>query len=157
MKKDDATLRQDQKTAGILEAARAHFASQGFEAAKLANVARDAGVAVGTIYLRYKGKSELLSGVLYAVEASFCTAFDTPAIWERPFPDRFTLIMIAVIDHAMKEKDLGVLIALTPFAAPSTAASGDTIRGMIAIHLTDFGASLRFCSMEISDIYVYVH
>lgn len=137
MKNDDAALRQDQKTAGILDAARAHFANQGFEATKLADVAKDAGVAVGTIYLRYKGKSELLSGVLHAVEASFCTAFDAPAIWERPFPDRFSLIMFAVIDHAMKEKDLSVLMALTRFAAPGTNSSGETIRGMIAKHLTD--------------------
>lgn len=137
MTQDNAHSKQDQKTAGILAAARAQFATLGFEATKLADVATKADVAVGTIYLRYKGKSELLAGVLHAVEASFCAAIDTPIIWEKPFPDRFSLIMHAVINHAMNEKDLGILMALTPYAAPAANETGSTIREMISKQLAD--------------------
>ena len=134
---DDAHARQNQKTAGILIAARTHFAARGFEATKLADIAKDAGVAVGTIYLRYKGKSELLGGVLQSVETTFCEAVDTPEIWGTPFPRRFTLVMQAVIEHALSERDLGRLMALTSFATPTQDTSCETMRGMIARQLSD--------------------
>src|SRR5436190_20002703 len=44
----------------ILDAAEKIFARDGFFAAKVADVAREAGVADGTIYLYFKSKDDLL-------------------------------------------------------------------------------------------------
>ncbi len=137
MTQDIALSKQEQKTKGIVDAARAHFALHGFEATKLADVAKDAEVAVGTIYLRYDGKAELLAAVLQSVETSFCDAMDHPKIWNVGFPDRFPLIMKAVVGHALGEKDLGRLMALAAFADPAKEPASQTIPDMIGRHLSD--------------------
>ena len=51
--------RQD-KRARILDAAVKVFAGRGFHSATIAGIAREAGVADGTIYLYFKGKDDLL-------------------------------------------------------------------------------------------------
>lgn len=48
----------------IVEAAERVFADRGFEAAKIHNIADEAGVSVGTIYSVFGSKSELFSVVL---------------------------------------------------------------------------------------------
>lgn len=108
--------KQQQKSSAIISAARTHFATRGFESTKLSDVANDAGVAVGTIYLRYKSKAELLSGVLAEVELAFCNAMETDEIWASPFPERFTLIAEAVLQTARSQSDLPALMALSAFA-----------------------------------------
>ena len=65
--------REQQKTArrdAILSAARKVFARKGFEGATIADIAREAGVAAGTVYLYYASKLDLfaaLNAELYAV------------------------------------------------------------------------------------------
>ena len=49
-----------QKRARILEAAIAVFAEKGFNTARVSDIAKEAGVADGTIYLYFKGKEDLL-------------------------------------------------------------------------------------------------
>jgi len=122
------------KSTAILRAARVHFAKHGFEATKLSEVARDAGVAVGTIYLRYAGKSELLGGVLEDVEQSFCAAMDTSAIWDAPFPQRFADIVSAVLATAAKADDLAALMALAAFAPDY---HGQAMLRQIEAHILD--------------------
>jgi AcrR family transcriptional regulator len=53
----------------ILEAALAVFVAQGFAAAKLDEVAEQAGVAKGTIYLHFKDKQDLFEQVVRAAVA----------------------------------------------------------------------------------------
>jgi len=133
----ESLSKQERKTAEILASAKAHFARHGFEATRLSEVARDAGVAVGTIYLRYEGKAELLSGVLRAVEQTFCTAMDRPDIWALPFPARFEAVMGAVIEQAMAEEALGRLMALSGFVQQAGGRSGDLVRAAIARQIRD--------------------
>ncbi|MBI4511680.1 MAG: TetR/AcrR family transcriptional regulator [Deltaproteobacteria bacterium] len=54
------SVRGGDKRARILESALKVFASKGFYAAKVADVAAEAGVADGTIYLYFKSKDDLL-------------------------------------------------------------------------------------------------
>ena len=58
----------DPRLTRILAAAATWFTTDGFEATRIADVAHLAGVAVGTVYLRYPGKGELLAGVLAQAE-----------------------------------------------------------------------------------------
>ena len=76
--------REQQKTArrdAILSAARKVFARKGFEGATIADIAREAGVAAGTVYLYYASKIDLfaaLNAELYAVINEAIRAADAP-------------------------------------------------------------------------------
>ncbi|MEM8776886.1 MAG: TetR/AcrR family transcriptional regulator [Pseudomonadota bacterium] len=128
---------QQQKSSAILEAARQHFAKHGFEATKLSDVAQDAGVAVGTIYLRYEGKAELLQGVLDNVETAFCEAMDTAAIWETTFPERFEMIIVAMFETADQQTHFAELMALSGFSAKPTNMQKSPILSKIEAHIHD--------------------
>ncbi|MEM1235165.1 MAG: TetR/AcrR family transcriptional regulator [Pseudomonadota bacterium] len=137
MKDHEPSSAQKEKSSAILDAARAHFAAHGFEATKLSEVAKASGVAVGTIYLRYKGKAELLAGVLDEVEQSFCDAIDTPEIWAMPFPARFSAVVSAILTTAKQEEDLAKLMALAAFAPTPHPADKQGILLMIENHMKD--------------------
>lgn len=65
--KRDASTRRgrvEEKERAILAAARAVFVKHGFEGARMAEIARKAGVAEGTIYIYYKTKNDLLQAVV---------------------------------------------------------------------------------------------
>lgn len=136
----DESPAQQEKSAAILDAARQHFAQQGFEAAKLAAIARDAGVAVGTIYLRYKGKADLLSGVLASVEAAFCEAMNTPDIWATPFPERFQKVVAATFEAARNEAHLPELMALSSYASGAESGQKRPMLQLIESHIRDGAA-----------------
>lgn len=131
------TPAQIKKTEAILDAAKAHFAAYGFEATRLSEVAKDAGVAVGTIYLRYEGKAELLAGVLRRAEQSFADAMDVPEIWKTPFPERFGALVGAIFVAASKEENLAQLMALSAYATKAEEHSKSQVLGMIQAHLQD--------------------
>ena len=60
------------KRAAILNAATHVFARRGFFNAQVADVAREAGVAAGTVYLYFRGKDDLLTSIF---EESMTRAF----------------------------------------------------------------------------------
>ncbi len=66
MKADLSTRRGrvEEKERAILAAARAVFVKHGFERARMAEIAKKAGVAEGTIYIYYKTKNDLLQAVV---------------------------------------------------------------------------------------------
>ncbi len=51
------------KRAAILEAATAIFAERGFFGAQVADIARSAGIAAGTVYLYFRSKDEILTSI----------------------------------------------------------------------------------------------
>ena len=51
------------KRAAILEAATAVFAERGFFNAQVADIARGAGIAAGTVYLYFRSKDEILTSI----------------------------------------------------------------------------------------------
>lgn len=56
--------RVEEKERAILRAARGVFVEHGFERARMAEIAKRAGVAEGTIYIYYKTKNDLLRAVV---------------------------------------------------------------------------------------------
>lgn len=58
--------RQIERRAAIIDAAMTVFARDGFSAAKMDDVAMDAGVAKGTLYLYYASKEDLFEGAVRA-------------------------------------------------------------------------------------------
>jgi TetR/AcrR family transcriptional regulator, fatty acid metabolism regulator protein len=51
------------RRAAILEAATAVFAERGFFGAQVADIARGAGIAAGTVYLYFRSKDEILTSI----------------------------------------------------------------------------------------------
>lgn len=66
-------LDDDDVGARLLAAATAEFAERGYAGARVAEIARRAGVTTGAIYSRYRGKAELLSE---AIDAATSDEFD---------------------------------------------------------------------------------
>lgn len=58
-----ATLAAFDKRTAILDAATAVFAERGFFAAQVADIARGAGIAAGTVYLYFRSKDEILTSI----------------------------------------------------------------------------------------------
>lgn len=69
------------KRVRILDAARERFLAQGYRKTSVAEIARDAGVAKGTVYLYFETKAQLLVAVIAAEEkaslAALRPAFDS--------------------------------------------------------------------------------
>ncbi|MEM6616105.1 MAG: TetR/AcrR family transcriptional regulator [Pseudomonadota bacterium] len=125
------------RTDRILKSASDLFAQQGFEHTKLADVATAADVAVGTIYLRYAGKAELLGAVLSKLEDGFCEEMTSGELWEVPFPKRFEHIMARIMRYATTAENLGPLMAMAPYAVLKEGRAGDKVRSIISAHLSD--------------------
>src|SRR3954468_14860414 len=72
------------KRQAIVEAARALFTTEGYESTTIADVARRAGVAVGTVYLYFKNKPELLFAVKGDFEREFLEFLAQPELQAIP-------------------------------------------------------------------------
>jgi AcrR family transcriptional regulator len=70
----------------ILAAALEEFSSRGFEAARLDDVAKRAGVAKGTIYLYFADKETLFQELVRSMLTPLIGHFETLATVEVPFP-----------------------------------------------------------------------
>ncbi len=72
------------KRAAIIEAARSLFAKQGYEETSIAEIARAAGVGVGTVYLYFENKRQILVEVSVSVQASLAAAIQSPELLTVP-------------------------------------------------------------------------
>jgi AcrR family transcriptional regulator len=72
------------KRQAILTAARELFASQGYEETTIAEIARAAGVAVGTVYLYFQNKHDVLVDVCLALKAEVAQVIRSPEILALP-------------------------------------------------------------------------
>jgi AcrR family transcriptional regulator len=74
-----AGLTPDETRARVLDAAAAVFAEQGFEGARVAAIAKRAGLSVGAIYNHWDSKAELLAAVVEHHSADELTSLLTGA------------------------------------------------------------------------------
>src|SRR5689334_8757812 len=72
------------KRQAILAAARELFARQGYEETTIAEIARAAGVAVGTVYLYFQSKHDILLDVCLALNEDVALAIRSPTNLELP-------------------------------------------------------------------------
>jgi AcrR family transcriptional regulator len=75
------------KRGQILDAAALVFAEKGFHPATIRDVARQAGVADGTIYNYFSSKSDLLLGIFDRARAAIVQTNSAPAPGDLPFRD----------------------------------------------------------------------
>ncbi len=72
------------KRQAILAGARELFASQGYEETTIAAIARAAGVAVGTVYLYFQGKHDILIDVCLNLNADIAAVLQSPHLLALP-------------------------------------------------------------------------
>jgi AcrR family transcriptional regulator len=72
------------KRQAILTAARELFAGRGYEETTIAEIARAAGMAVGTVYLYFQNKHDILVDVCLALKAEVAQVIRSPEILALP-------------------------------------------------------------------------
>lgn len=116
----------------ILSAARSLFAERGFEDTAMSDVATAAGVAVGTIYLRYATKTDLLRAVLERIAGDFVAVMSAPDIHARAWDQRLEPLFEALILAASQQPDLAALMSLNRYLPPPSSEN------MIKTWIADF-------------------
>jgi AcrR family transcriptional regulator len=72
------------KREAIIEAARTLFAKQGYEETTIAEIARAAGVGVGTVYLYFENKRRILVEVSVSVTVDLAEVMQSPELFTMP-------------------------------------------------------------------------
>jgi AcrR family transcriptional regulator len=90
------------KRDAILEAARSLFARKRYEETTIADIARTAGVAVGTVYLYFHNKHEVYTAVALDIEATVARAFHSPEVVDQPF-EQALRTMVDDLFHISRE------------------------------------------------------
>jgi AcrR family transcriptional regulator len=98
----------------ILAAAEAVFVEDGLQTAAMAKIAERAGVAVGTLYNRFKDREALLQAVLLARRAELLDRVDRSLaeLEPRPFKEQLTGMLFTLCQH-FEEHRAFLLLAFT--------------------------------------------
>jgi len=108
-KGDDPSKRE-----AIVEPARTLFTTKGYEATTMAEVARHAGVGVGTVYLYFKNKSELLYGIKGEWDMEFLSFMAQPEIQAIPHHLRARPFIEAAFTLCEQHSDMVQFMGMQP-------------------------------------------
>jgi AcrR family transcriptional regulator len=103
-----------EKRVAIMEAARALFTTKGYESTTIADVAKQAAVAVGTVYIYFKNKSDLLYAVKGEWDAEFLSFMARPEIQAIPYHLRARPLIEAAFAICEQHTDMVQLMGLQP-------------------------------------------
>ena len=102
------------KREAIIEAARTLFTTKGYEATTMAEVARQSGVGVGTVYLYFKNKSDLIYGVKGEWDLEFLRFMTQPEIQAIPHHLRARPFIEAAFALCEQHTDMVQLMGMQP-------------------------------------------
>lgn len=126
------------KRAALHGAAMRLFAARGFEAASMAGIAREAGMAVGTVYRFYPNKIALLRAMHEALEAAFVACLVDAWGDGAPHPERLGAVCRALFDlMSERREELRVLSMTTDVAHEDGRLPGDAVRAQIAAMIAE--------------------
>jgi AcrR family transcriptional regulator len=91
------------KQQAILTAARELFADQGYEETTIVHIARRAGVAVGTLYLYFRNKHDVLVDVCLHLNAEIMVAIQSPQWFTLP-PQQVPRAIIEAVFRTSRER-----------------------------------------------------
>ncbi len=100
------------KHEAILRAARILFAKKGYEDTTIADIAREAGVAVGTVYLYFRNKRDIYTAVALDMEALIADAFHAPELLELPFEHILKGLVDKIFRISREHKSLMALLQI---------------------------------------------
>ncbi|MGR3436318.1 MAG: TetR/AcrR family transcriptional regulator [Shimia sp.] len=123
------------------------FAADGFEAVSIAGVAREAGIAVGTVYRFYPNKIALLRAMHDALEAEFVACIERAWTGKAPHADRLDAVCAALFDLMdARRAELRVLSMTTDVVHEDGRLPGDRVRARIAVNIAEAQAAGAFRS-----------
>lgn len=133
---DMARTLNDTKRSAILNAARAIFCRDGYEIAKMSDIASEAGVASGTLYLYFKSKEALACAIGEDFFKRLSEQFGE-VVKNFRGPESVEMLLDWAMQVATQEQDV---LALPEQAAPSIEMSES--RSLLLNQLTDVLANL---------------
>ncbi|MEM9238697.1 MAG: TetR/AcrR family transcriptional regulator [Pseudomonadota bacterium] len=103
----------ESKRAALHEAALRQFTERGYEHVSIASIAKEAGIAVGTVYRFYENKLFLLRAMLEGIESDFVERMQ--ADWDQggDYSKRLDRICEGVFDVAKERSSLLRLFTMT--------------------------------------------
>lgn len=102
------------KREAIIEAATALFTNEGYETTTIAEVAKKAGVAVGTVYLYFKNKQEMLYAVKEQWDAEFMQYMVQAGLNHIPHRQRIRAIVESSFKACIEHTERVQLMGLPP-------------------------------------------
>jgi len=122
----------DSKLAALHEAALRQFTERGYEHVSIASIAKEAGIAVGTVYRFYENKLFLLRAMLEGIENDFVERMQTDWMQGGDYSKRLDRICEGVFDVA-KDRDslLRLFTMTTDVIYEDGALPGDRIQQQI--------------------------
>lgn len=134
-----AGLTTEETRQRVLEAAAAVFAEQGFEGARVAQIAKAAGLSVGAIYNHWQSKAELLAAVVERHTADELTRLFTGEGADG------VLDIIATMGRELDERPtIAPLLAEMALAARRDPESAEVLRREVAAHEAVLADLFRF-------------
>ena len=100
-------------SAALLQAGEQLFASQGYTGTSMAQIARAAGVAVGSVYRLFPDKPSLLAALHEAMEERFIAALQRGWHASEPYAERFGPMLEALFKEAEAVREAMPLYAMT--------------------------------------------
>ena len=126
------------KRAALHEAAMRCFSARGFEAVSIADIAREARIAVGTVYRFYPNKIALLRAMHDALETEFVACIERAWAGELPHAERLDAVCTALFELMdARRAELRVLSMTTDIAHEDGRLPGDRVRERIAFNIAD--------------------
>ncbi|MEM9170073.1 MAG: helix-turn-helix domain-containing protein [Pseudomonadota bacterium] len=103
----------DGKRVAIMAAAERLFAEQGYTPTTMADVAKAAGVAVGSVYRLFPDKPSLLAALHKRMEARFVGVMIEGWNKGETYPDKFAPMIVAIFGEAARRREIMPLYAMT--------------------------------------------
>jgi TetR/AcrR family fatty acid metabolism transcriptional regulator len=108
------SAKQQSKRAAIVEAATGLFTNGGYETTTIAHIAKKAGVAVGTVYLYFKNKQEILYAVKYDFDAVFAHLMAGVGANDLPHLERLRVLIRTSFEICTENTERIQLLGLPP-------------------------------------------
>lgn len=116
-------VRVEEKEQAIIAAAREVFTRHGFDGAKVADIARQAGVAEGTVYVYFENKNALLIAVLAEFYAELTAKAATGV---QAIPDTFGRLEFLARNHLESLAPIWHVLARASYRHRISQAYGET-------------------------------
>jgi AcrR family transcriptional regulator len=94
------------KREAILVASRTLFTENNYEDVTIADIAKKAGVAVGTVYLYFRNKRDVYTAVALDLEERMAAIFYDPSLLERPFAETLPEIVDSIFNFNHENEQL---------------------------------------------------
>jgi AcrR family transcriptional regulator len=128
----------DSKRAALYDAALRLFTERSYENVSIANIAKEAGIAVGTVYRFHKTKLALLRAMLEGLEDEFVNRMVSDWASEGTYADRLERLCYGLFEVAEVRHDLVRLLNMTTDVVfENGSLPGDRIQHQICIMYTE--------------------